>query len=320
MNHIIEVSRVTLGYGGKIVAPQMDLRFDKPEIVSIIGPNGSGKSTLLKAISRLLLPSVGYVLLDGKDIHRMASQDVARIVAVLPQAVHSPGDMTVYDLVSCGRTPYRHLLDGLTDTDQKCIFDALEATGMLDMANRPLDTLSGGERQRAWLAMALAQQPKILMLDEPTTYLDIHHQLELMKLVQRLHEEMQLTVVMVLHDLNHAARFSHRVIAVKEGGIFMDGPVETVFTPDNLRSLYGVETVVMTVKQGEKTHLLFAYRGGDCFSRRYTGTVGEYALWHGLAGVWRTGFIPGRKRGDAAVGLLFCRLGTGSGAMGIRCR
>lgn len=256
MKHVIEVCQVTLGYGEKIVAPQMDLRFDKPEIISIIGPNGSGKSTLLKAVSRLLTPSAGTVLLDGKNMHRMTSQEVARIVAVLPQAVHSPGDMTVYDLVSCGRAPYRSVFDGLNGADKESIAGALDATGMIDMAHRHLSTLSGGERQRAWLAMALAQQPKILMLDEPTTYLDIHHQLELMKLVQRLHEEMQISIIMVLHDLNHAARFSHRIIAVKDGSVFADGPVAEVFTAGNLRALYGVETVVMTVAQGEKEHLI----------------------------------------------------------------
>lgn len=256
MKHVIEVCRVTLGYGEKIVAPQMDLRFDKPEIISIIGPNGSGKSTLLKAISRLLIPAAGHVLLDGKDLHRMTSQAVARVIAVLPQAVHSPGDMTVHDLVACGRAPYRNVFDSLNSTDKDCIIAALDATGMVDMAHRRLETLSGGERQRAWLAMALAQQPKILMLDEPTTYLDIHHQLELMKLVHRLHEERQITIIMVLHDLNQAARFSHRIIAVKDGGIFANGPVTEVFTEGNLRALYGVETVVMTVEQGGTDHLV----------------------------------------------------------------
>jgi iron complex transport system ATP-binding protein len=232
------------------------LRIDKPEIVSIIGPNGSGKSTLLKALSRLLPPQAGSILLDGGDIHRMQPNDVAKIMAVLPQSVQAPSDLTVYDLVSYGRSPYQRMFAKVSETDKSRVLDAIQATGMTELIHRRLDTLSGGERQRAWLAMALAQEPQILMLDEPTTYLDIFHQLELMQLVQRLHRERQIAVVMVLHDLNHAARFSQRVIAVKQGNVFADGTVSEVFTAANLKQLYGVETTVMTVEQGGFSHLV----------------------------------------------------------------
>lgn len=256
MSHCIEARSVALGYGAKVVAPDMDIRIDKPEMISIIGPNGSGKSTVLKALSRLLPPKTGSVLLDGKDIHQMRPNDVARIMAVLPQAAQAPGDMTVYDLVSYGRSPYQGMFSQVSEADKAQVLDSIQATGMTGFVHRRLDTLSGGERQRAWLAMALAQEPQILMLDEPTTYLDIFHQLELMKLVQRLHQERQITVIMVLHDLNHAARFSQRVIAIKEGQVFADGTVQEVFTAELLKQLYGVETTVMIVEQGGNEHLV----------------------------------------------------------------
>lgn len=252
----IEARQVALGYSGKIISPCLDLTISKPEIISIIGPNGSGKSTFLKALSRLLPPETGAILLNGKDIHRMKPNEVARMLAVLPQSVQAPGDMRVYDLVGNGRSPYIGLFGRPAAADQSAIQTAIEATGIDELAHRRLDTLSGGERQRAWLAMALAQQPQILMLDEPTTYLDVHHQLEFMKLVEKLHREMQLTVVMVLHDLNHAARFSHRVIAMKNGKIFADGTPQEVLTTENFRLLYGVEATVMTIEQGGSVHLV----------------------------------------------------------------
>jgi iron complex transport system ATP-binding protein len=256
MPHLLEAHNLLLGYGDKIVAPQISLSFPEPEIVAIIGPNGSGKSTVLKALSRLLKPSGGTVLLDGREIHRLPSREVARIMAILPQGAQAPGDFAVYDLVAFGRSPHRKFFDELLAEDRRIIQQSIAATGLTELAYRRLDTLSGGERQRAWLAMALAQQPEILMLDEPTTYLDIHHQLELMKLIQRLYEELQLTVIMVLHDLNQAARFCHRVIAVKNGAVFADGPVDRVLTRETLRELYGVETIVTTVTQEGRTQLV----------------------------------------------------------------
>jgi len=256
MNCMIEARAVTLGYAGKIICPCLDMAISKPEIVSIIGPNGSGKSTILKAISRLLPPVTGSILLNGKDIHRMRPNDVARLLAVLPQSVQAPDDMRVYDLVANGRAPYVGLFGRPNANDQAAVREALEATGVSELAFRRLDTLSGGERQRAWLAMALAQQPQILLLDEPTTYLDVHHQLEFMKLVERLYRELKLTVVMVLHDLNHAARFSHRIIAMKSGEIFADGTAPAVLTTENLRLLYGVESTVMTIEQDGCAHLV----------------------------------------------------------------
>ncbi|CQR72750.1 putative siderophore transport system ATP-binding protein YusV [Sporomusa ovata DSM 2662] len=256
MNCTIEARKLVLGYSGKIISTCLDIVISEPEIVAIIGPNGSGKSTFLKALSRLLPPEAGSVLLNGTDIHQLSPKKVARLLAVLPQSAQAPGDMLVRDLVANGRAPYIGLFGHLSADDQAAVQSAATATGIADLLFRRLDTLSGGERQRVWLAMALAQQPKILMLDEPTTYLDVHHQLEFMKLVNSLHRERKLTVVMVLHDLNHAARFSHRIIAMKKGEIFADGKAGDVLTVPNLRSLYGVEATVVTMEQGGFEHLV----------------------------------------------------------------
>ena len=234
-------------YGGKVVAEDLDFCMEKPEIISIIGPNGSGKSTVLKALGRLLKPTGGIVCLDGKNIHKMEPKAVARKISILPQTATAPGDMTIYDLVCYGRMPHRGMLASQTDTDEAIIREAMESAGVYEMRHRSLAGLSGGERQRAWIAMALAQTPEILLLDEPTTYLDIYHQLELMQLICRLHEEKKIAVIMVLHDLNHAVRFSQRLVAVKKGRILADGPAEEVFTAEMLGELYGVEATVMNI-------------------------------------------------------------------------
>lgn len=245
-----------LQYGDCVIADKIDFWVERSEVISIIGPNGSGKSTLLKALGRLLKPSGGSILLDGKDIHTLKPWDVAKKMAILPQSVSAPGDMTVHDLVCYGRMPYQRMFFKQKEEDQREIEAALQATGMSQLQFRRLDTLSGGERQRAWLALAIAQQPQILLLDEPTTYLDIRYQLELMKLVEHLHRDMGITVIMVLHDLNHAARFSDRLVAIKKGRIVADGSVSEVFTKEILRQLYDVETMVMTVKEGEAERLI----------------------------------------------------------------
>lgn len=253
---ILEACDLKLQYGSDVILENMNFAVQKPQIISIIGPNGSGKSTLLKALGRLLTPSHGTVYLDGQAIQNLPPSQTARKLAILPQSAAAPSDMTVYDLVKYGRMPYQKLFATLQKEDFAAIEEALRSTGMFDKRNRSLAALSGGERQRAWLAMALAQQPDILLLDEPTTYLDIHHQLELMQLVQRLYEELQITVIMVLHDLNHAARFSHRLVAVKDGRILADGSVDMVFTSDNIRRLYNVENSVVRLEEGGVTHFV----------------------------------------------------------------
>lgn len=251
----ITTKDLRLQYGSRVIANNVNLLFEKPEIISIIGPNGSGKSTLLKSLSKLLTPTGGSVYLDGRDLQRITMKDLARIISVLPQSAQAPGDMTVRDLVSYGRLPYQTALSSFKEEDIKAIDTALASTGMAQMQNNRLDNLSGGERQRAWLAMALSKEPNILLLDEPTTFLDIHHQLNLMELIVHLHKTMQIIVIMVMHDLNHAARYSQRLIAVKGGEIVADGPVKEVFCREVLEPLYDIRAVVTNVKEGEKEYM-----------------------------------------------------------------
>lgn len=255
--HQLETLGMTLNYGSKVIIEEMNLYIDKPEIISIIGPNGAGKSTVLKALARLITPKHGTVFLDGRKIQTVSSRETAQILAILPQSTFAPQDISVKELVSAGRAPYRGYFSTLTVRDHQVIARVMELTGISQFADRLLITLSGGEKQRVWLAMALAQEPKILLLDEPTTYLDIHHQLEMMKLVRRLHQELGIVVVMVLHDLNHAARFSDRIIAIKDGVIFADGSVEEVLTEENFELLYGVKAHQFKLCENEEEYRVF---------------------------------------------------------------
>lgn len=256
MTRTLVMDQGRIGYGERIVGEGVNVSFDKPEIVSIIGPNGAGKSTVLKTLGRLLEPMAGTVLLDGKNIQKMGAKEVARIISMLPQSAQAPQDMTVRDLVLCGRLPYQNAFSSLKVEDVQAVEAALEETGLVNLQHRPLKDLSGGERQRAWLAMAIAQEPDILMLDEPTTFLDVRYQLELMKLVVKLHKTRGITVIMVLHDLNHAAHFSHRLIAVKQGQIVADGAVADIFNETVLSQLYDVNMVFSKLQINGEEHTI----------------------------------------------------------------
>ena len=247
MTEVLKAYGLSLGYGKAEIVHAVDAVIRRAEITAIIGPNGSGKSTLLKALARLLKPSAGRA--------------VAQKVAFLPQSAEPPGDITVMELVRMGRLPHRKFWDSFSKADGDACRAALARTGMEKFAQRPILALSGGERQRARLAMALAQQPEVLLLDEPTTYLDIRHQLALMELVENLHASLGLTVVMVLHDLNQAVRYSHHIIAIHEGRVLADGAPDAVFTEELVRELYGVESVVRDVTiAGRRTKLCLPER------------------------------------------------------------
>jgi iron complex transport system ATP-binding protein len=233
-------------YGERIVIEGLSLTITHGEITALVGPNGSGKSTLLKALARLLKPSSGTVYLDGAAISRLPTAQVARQLAILPQSPVAPAGLTVSELVEQGRYPHAGPLRMLRRQDYAAMQEALELTAMTDFAHRPLDSLSGGERQRAWIALALAQATPILLLDEPTTFLDIGHQLEVLTLVRRLNQERGLTIILVLHDLNQAARYAHRMIALNEGQIVADGTPIEVLTPALLASVFGVHANIIT--------------------------------------------------------------------------
>jgi iron complex transport system ATP-binding protein len=238
---VLEAKNLSLGFAQKNVIEDLNLCIEKGKILSILGPNGSGKSTLLRALSRNMKPDSGAVYLNGEDIYKISSRSVARQMAVLPQTPQAPGDITVKELVEYGRFPHQNWWQGRTAEDGMLIAWALEQTGMVEMAGRAVSTLSGGERQRAWIAMALAQKPGILLLDEPTTYLDICHQLEVMELLGDLNQKHGITVVMVLHDINHAAKYSDCIIILKKGNIFAMGQPQAVLTAHTLREVFSVE-------------------------------------------------------------------------------
>ena len=237
----LHTQKITLRYGEHTIIRDLTLDIAKPEIVTIIGPNGSGKSTLLKALCRLLEPASGAVYLDSKDINKMSTEEVARTLAVMAQSANAPGGTTVEELVCYGRMPYRKFFDGLNQEDRLAIEEALEFTELGPLRTRLVHTLSGGERQRAWLAMALAQKPKILLLDEPTTYLDICHQLEVMQLLDKLNKELGLTVVMVIHDLNHAIQYADYVAVIKAGRLVVSGEPKEIVTSKLLADVFRVQ-------------------------------------------------------------------------------
>ncbi|GAA4686888.1 ABC transporter ATP-binding protein [Nocardioides nanhaiensis] len=237
--------RLAAGHGRRAVVAPLDLALEPGTITVLVGPNGSGKSTLLMTMARVLRPLGGEVLLDGEPIGARSSVEVARRVAVLPQTAVTPPGATVRALVEQGRYPQLGPWAMLRRRDDAALRRALALTGLEGLADRRLDQLSGGERQRAWIAMALAQETGVLLLDEPTTYLDVRHQVDLMRLVEQLRDEQGMTVVMVLHDLNQAARHADRVVALREGRVVADGAPHEVVTPAVLREVFDLAAVVV---------------------------------------------------------------------------
>ena len=235
----------TLGYGDTVIARDLDFAVADGAVTSVIGPNGCGKSTLLRALGRLLRPRSGQVVLDGRPIQRTAPREVARTVAVLPQSPLAPPGLTVGDLVMRGRHPHQSWYRQWSSTDAAAVSEALEMTGVADLADRPLERLSGGQRQRAWISMALAQGTDLLLLDEPTTYLDLAHQIEVLDLVRGLNRDHGRTVVMVLHDLNLAGRYSDLLVAMRDGEIRASGAPAEVLTPDLVAETFGLECKVV---------------------------------------------------------------------------
>lgn len=236
---------VTLAYDQATVIQNLDVEVPEGRITSVVGPNGCGKSTLLRSLARLMKPRGGAIYLDGDAISNLPTREVARRLGILPQSPAAPEGLTVRELAAQGRYPHQGWLRQWSKEDERAVEKALETTGVVELADRPLDTLSGGQRQRAWISMALAQETETLLLDEPTTFLDMAHQLEVLQLLARLNKDEGRTILMVLHDLNNAARYSHQVIALSKGRVFAAGPPEEVVTPDLLREVFGVEANVV---------------------------------------------------------------------------
>ncbi|NBE99107.1 ABC transporter ATP-binding protein [Nonomuraea sp. KC401] len=241
----LQAAGVKLGYGERIVVDGLDLGIEAGTATTIIGPNGCGKSTLLRALGRLLKPQGGEVLLDGKRIDKIPTREVARILGVLPQAPIAPEGLTVADLVARGRHPHQTWYRQWSSDDEGAVTEALDMTGLADLAERPLDELSGGQRQRAWISMALAQGTDLLLLDEPTTFLDLAHQVEVLELVRHLHRQAGRTVVMVLHDLNLAARYADRLVAMRGGRVISSGTPHEVLTEELLGEVFELDAKVI---------------------------------------------------------------------------
>ncbi|MDQ1128140.1 ABC transporter ATP-binding protein [Microbacterium sp. SORGH_AS_0888] len=235
---------ITVGYDDRRIIERLSAQIPDRSFTVIIGPNACGKSTLLRALSRLLTPREGRVVLDGKDIARLPAKDVARRLGLLPQTAIAPDGITVADLVGRGRYPHQGLLRQWTEADELAVREALEATGVQDLSARRVEELSGGQRQRVWVAMVLAQQTDLLLLDEPTTYLDIAHQVELMELFSRLNRAGR-TIVAVLHDLNHAARYADHIIAMRQGRVIAAGPPVEVVTSARVEEIFDLPNVVI---------------------------------------------------------------------------
>lgn len=244
--HSLAARGLSAGYGDLTILQGLDLAVLPGRITAIVGANACGKSTLLRTMSRLLSPRAGQVLLDGKAIHRMAPRQVARVMGLLPQSPVAPEGITVADLVSRGRHPHHGLLSRWSPADDIAIADALDATKTMDLADRAVDELSGGQRQRVWIAMALAQQTDLLLLDEPTTFLDIAHQVEVLDLLTDLNHRNGTTVVMVLHDLNLAARYADRLVAMAGGALHAQGAPDAVLTIETVRAVFGLESRIIT--------------------------------------------------------------------------
>ncbi|WP_420111899.1 ABC transporter ATP-binding protein [Pseudactinotalea sp.] len=240
----LQAHGLVVGYDDREVLHGLDVQIPDGAFTVIIGPNACGKSTLLKTLARLLSPSAGQVVLDGQSIHQQRTKDVARVLGLLPQSPLAPDGITVAELVARGRSPHQNLISRWSHEDEAAVDAALASTGVEDLRDREVDALSGGQRQRVWIALVLAQQTPLLLLDEPTTFLDIAHQVEVLDLVAGLRNDGQ-TVVAVLHDINHAIRYADHLIAMRDGHIVAEGAPERIVTAPMIEEVFGLRCRVV---------------------------------------------------------------------------
>ncbi|MEM9542245.1 MAG: ABC transporter ATP-binding protein [Cyanobacteria bacterium P01_E01_bin.42] len=262
---LLKAEEITGGYRDRRIIEAVNLAVDRGEWVSILGANGSGKSTLLRLLARLLKPQTGTILLSARDMQTLSSTAIAQKLGFLPQQQILPSGLTVYQLVCLGRGPYQQWWQWeLDEAGEKLVDLALQWTSLEAYRDRPVTELSGGERQRAFLALALARDPQILLLDEPTTFLDIHYQLQFLELLARLNRERKLAIVTVLHDLNLAARYSDRLALLRQGQLQAIGSVSDVLTPDNLKAVFDVEVAIVDTPIGQQIYPLYPNQKNFC--------------------------------------------------------
>lgn len=242
----LQALHIAVAYDKKLIIEDLNLVIPKNKISVIIGSNGCGKSTLLKTMARLLKLRDGKVMLGNEDIHKMQTKELAKQVGLLPQTSVTPEGIRVSDLVSRGRFPYQKLLGGMQKEDLRAVQDAMDMMGITALMDQSVEELSGGQRQRVWIAMALAQQTDILLLDEPTTYLDVKYQIEILDLLMELNHRFHTTIVMVLHDINLAARYSDHIIAMKDGALIRSGTPNEVVTETNIKEILGIDAMVIS--------------------------------------------------------------------------
>jgi iron complex transport system ATP-binding protein len=249
IQHSFGAKKISTGYEEKLILKDLNMEIPAGKFSVIIGPNGCGKSTLLKSFARLLQPKQGNVLLDGKSIYELPTQLLARHIGLLPQSPTVPAGITVADLVARGRFPYQTMFGQLKKEDYEAIAMAMDAMGVSELADQPVDSLSGGQRQRVWIALVLAQDTDILLLDEPTTYLDIAYQVEILDCLAALNRMKQTTIVAILHDINLSIRYADHIFAMKKGNLVAEGNPKEIITPELMREIYGMESTILTDPQ-----------------------------------------------------------------------
>jgi iron complex transport system ATP-binding protein len=269
----IETKNLSLSYGETLIINELNLTIPKGEITVFIGANGCGKSTLLRSIARLLKPKTGAVLLEGQTIAKLSTKEVAKKMAILPQSPTAPEGLTVLQLVKQGRYPHQSWLKQWSEEDEHKVNNALQATRLEHLKERTVDSLSGGQRQRAWIAMTLAQDTEVILLDEPTTYLDMTHQIEILDLLYELNETQNRTVVMVLHDLNLACRYAHNIVALKDQKVYAQGKPEHVINCSLVKNVFGMDCEV-TMDPLFGTPLCIPYGKGRCILKKAVASNG----------------------------------------------
>ena len=248
----ISTKNLNISYGNLDIVKDLNLDIPKGKITTIIGSNGCGKSTILKTIARIIQAKSGDIFVNNINIKEQSPKDLAKVMAVLPQSPQAPSGLTVEELIAYGRFPHQKGFGKMKKEDEDIVTWALKSTGIEEFRERPMEALSGGQRQRAWIAMALAQQTEILILDEPTTYLDLAHQLEILKLLEELNRKQGTTIVMVIHELNNAARFADHMIGVKKGKVVCEGTAHEVMTKENLKELFNIDSEIVTDPRTKK--------------------------------------------------------------------